>query len=309
MTPPLLPTMLWESADPAVVINQRFGFASSAVAAEWLSATVERTYGLTVTAVDRLVMSSYNLLAWLTTAEGPLLAKCCVFLPAHQRLLNAAELVVWLDQKSLPVSVPLPAKTGPVQVICDHFSIGLQRVIAGELLDPTQLAQADAAGIMLAQLHQALAAYPRASAFAPHDPLPTLPTRIETWATQKLAKHKASALVADINTLQQRAQQLDADSPATQLVHGDYRAANLLWQGEKLAAVLDWEEARWGYRVNDLAWAAVYLGTRYHNWGPVPAIVQQTFLESYTATQPLTAAEQVWLPLLLTWHALSLASR
>ena len=311
MTNAPIPTMLWESADPLQVLAQRFRFATPAAAPDWLMATVKRTYGITVTAVDRLVMSSYNLLAWLTTAEGPLLAKCCVFLPAHQRLLTAAELVVWLAQQSLPVSVPLPAQTGPetgaVQVRCDHFSVGVQRIMPGELLDPTAPAQATAAGHTLAQLHQALAVYPQATAFALPSPAQSLAARLDQWVTATLAKVSDPALVAALNMLQQQIKQLRADALTTQLVHGDFRTANILWQANQISALLDLEEVRWGYRVNDLAWATIHLGTRYHNWGPVSQAVHQTFLASYRTIQPLTPTEAAWLPLLLCWHSLALA--
>jgi homoserine kinase type II len=97
-------------------------------------------------------------------------------------------------------------------------------------------------------------------------------------------------------------------SLTTQLVHNDYRAANLLWHEGTLRAVLDFEELRPGHRVNDLAWAAVHLGTRFHNWGPVAPTVHATFGAGYASILPLSAAEQQWLPLLMRWHGLTLAA-
>lgn len=299
--------MLWETTDPAVALGKRFHFATPTAAKRWLTDTVAHTYGIAVASVDRLVMSAYNLLAWLTTAEGPLLAKCCAFAPAHQCLQNAAALVVWLDQVSLPVSVPLTAKTGAVQVRCDHLSVGVQRVIPGELLDPSQPAQTCAAGLTLAQLHQALARYPQTSDFLSPTPVPSLPTLIDTWLTGKISQLTEPAILAGCHTLQQLVQQMESTALVPQLVHGDYRAANLLWHEGKIRAVLDFEEVCWGYRVNDLAWAAVHLGTRYHNWGPVMPEVHRTFLNSYTAHSPLATQEQPWLLPLLTWHSLALA--
>jgi homoserine kinase type II len=298
--------MLWESTDPLATLPKRFQFATPEAAAHWLLTTVAHTYGIEVASVDRLVMSSYNLLAWLTTAAGPLLAKCCVFAPAHQRLLEAGELVRWLAQIGLPVSAPFVAMTGAVQVRCDHLSVGVQRVIAGELLDPTPFEQAHAAGVTLAQIHQALAIYPRATAFASPSAVSTLSALIRDWAKQKMATITDPDLMAGSTFLLKQVEQRATTPLATQLVHGDYRAANILWQANQIVAVLDFEEVRWGYRVNDLAWATVHLGTRYHDWGPVPRAVHHTFLRSYTAVQPLTDLEQAWLPLLLIWHSISL---
>ena len=58
------------------------------------------------------------------------------------------------------------------------------------------------------------------------------------------------------------------------------------------------------HRVFELARAAVLLGTRYHNWGPVPAEVRAEFLTGYSSERPLTPAEAGWLDILLLWHAL-----
>ena len=63
---PLTPSMLWEATDAHVALVQRFRFASAEEAARWLADTLLHTYGVQVAAVDRLVISSYNLLAWLT---------------------------------------------------------------------------------------------------------------------------------------------------------------------------------------------------------------------------------------------------
>ena len=306
MTKPLQPTMLWESTDPQVTLTQRFHFATAAAAQQWLVAAVADTYGIIVTSVDRLAMSSYNLIAWLTTNKGPLLAKCCAFADAHQHLLKCGELVQWLAQAGLPVSPPLVSTTGAVQNRCDHLSISVQRVIAGELLEPTDTEQAHATGVTLAQLHQALASYPQAALFTSPVPIPALSTAVAERVTQEMAALTDTALVEGSKRLLEQIQRLDTTLLSPQLVHGDYRAANLLWQAGKIAAVLDFEEVRWGNRINDLAWAAVHLGTRYHDWGPVARTVHQTFLRGYTAIEPLTAEETAWLPLLLTWHTINL---
>lgn len=306
MTQPLQPTMLWESSEPNTVLAQRFHFATTDDAIRWLIDRVGPTYGLTVVSVDRLVMSSYNLLAWLTTTQGALLAKCCAFVMAHQRLRQVGELVVWLGQMQLPVAAPLVATVGSVQVLCDHLSLSLQRVIPGELLDPTQPVQAGRAGVTLAQLHQALAAYPYAATLAPPAPMAALPMLLADWANQKLAAITDPTLIASARRLLGQVNQLATTPLATQLIHGDYRAANVLWRESDVAAVLDFEEVRWGYRINDLAWAAVHLGTRYHDWGPIALTVQQAFLHSYRTVQSLTALEETWLPALLAWHSLML---
>jgi homoserine kinase type II len=304
---PVHPTMLWESTDAHVALWQRFQFASAEHAIHWLMKTVARSYALSVESVDRFVISSSNLLAWLTTADGPLIAKCCAVTSAHDWLSNVAELVVWLDQHHLPVSAPLRTRTGQRQVLCDHLTLGLQRVIPGQLLDPTQLVQARTAGTILARLHTALAAYPRATDFTALSPLPSLDAVINEWIEKNSARLSDPALVAGSRALVQQVRTRPLPKLAIQLVHGDFRAANILWHAEKIAAVLDFEELRWGYSVNDLAWAAVHLGTRFRQWGAVSAEVHAAFVAGYESIHRLIGAERAWLPALMTWHSIALA--
>ena len=301
------PTMLWESTSAHEALRQRFQFASAEETAHWLMQIVSSVYDVPVEAVDRLVISSSNLLAWLTTADGPLIAKCCALVSAHDRLSNVAELLVWLDQEHLPVSVPLRTKVGQRQVTCDHLSLSVQRVIPGSLLDPTQLVQARTAGMTLAQLHTALVAYPRATDFATQFPIPPLDEIINDWVEKNTTMLADPSLVAGSKAVVQRLRTSLMPNLATQVVHNDYRAANILWQSGNITAVLDFEELRWGYSVNDLAWAAVHLGTRFHQWGPVSAEVHAAFLAGYEALHPLTEPEWAWLPVLMTWHTMNLA--
>ena len=77
-----------------------------------------------------------------------------------------------------------------------------------------------------------------------------------------------------------------------QLVHNDFRSANLLHDGTSITAVLDFEDVTYRTRVADLAKATVLLGTRFHDWGPTTQLVRETFVEAYCDQAPLTNAEQ-----------------
>jgi homoserine kinase type II len=301
------PTMLWENTDPHAALRQRFGFASAQAAAAWLTDQLNRHYAIEVLSVERLVISAANLLAWLTTAQGRLLAKGCAQSPAYPHLQQLAGLLPWLAQEGLPVSPPLPSRQGERQVICDQLSIGVQRVIPGTLLDPAQPAQAQAAGLLLARLHEALSSYPQTSHWRNAASLASLTETVGNTTPPQPFATGEPVLLATWAMVQERAAMLAQAEPGRQLVHGDYRAANILWQQGAIAAVLDFEETAWGYRVNDLAWAAVHLGTRYHHWGPVSPLVRATFVGGYTAHQPLSPLEARWLPILLAWHSINLA--
>ncbi len=67
-----------------------------------------------------------------------------------------------------------------------------------------------------------------------------------------------------------------AGRPREQLVHNDFRSANVLHDGTGITAVLDFEEVAYRSRVADLAKATVLLGTRYHNWGSTNQLVRRS---------------------------------
>ncbi|MBG6097686.1 phosphotransferase enzyme family protein [Nocardioides luteus] len=238
-------SMLWESADPGAALTERFGFASTADAIGWLDGVLAEHWGLRVAACERLVISDANCLAWITVDGCRMIAKWSMRPRLFARLAAIARLTVWLEERGIPVSAPRAARDGSLQVEVDGFSLGLQGVVEGELLDVTDPVQVRAAGEMLARMHSAMADYPE-----------TIPTD-------------------------------EPAAPGTQLVGNDFRSANILWADGRIVAVLDLEEATYRRRVDDLAQAAVLLGTRYHDWRPTPADVREAFVAAYASVVPL----------------------
>lgn len=107
--------------------------------------------------------------------------------------------------------------------------------------------------------------------------------------------------VARLASLLEGAGTLD-DAP--QLVHGDFRAANVLVRGSEVVAVLDLDEVALRHRVADLAQACTYLGTRFTGWGPTPPAAQRALVEGYESVRRLGGAERAWLDVLLLWVGL-----
>jgi homoserine kinase type II len=87
---------------------------------------------------------------------------------------------------------------------------------------------------------------------------------------------------------------IDGSGPTghDQLVHNDFRSANLLHDGTRISAVLDFEDVTYDTRVADLARATVLLGTRYRNWGPTGQDAREAFVAGYHDEAPLTSTEQ-----------------
>jgi homoserine kinase type II len=305
MTRPQAPAleMLWEAHDPHRTLDGRFGFSDGESAGRWVADSLDKHWGVRIDSCERIVMSYTNALAWVATPAGRLLAKWSIARPLFPRLLETARLTHWLDGHGLPVSAPVPALDGRLQVELDGVSMGLQREVTGDLLDTADPGQVRAAGAALARLQDALAAYPDADRFAaPAGPPEPLPDRIAGWLDSRAGHLPASARDA----LRGMLAAAPADPLPTQLVHRDFRAANVLFAGAEVAAVIDFEEAQLDHRVVELAHSAVLLGTRYHDWGPISAEVRAGFLAGYGSVRPLTPVEAGWWDVVLLWRALSM---
>jgi homoserine kinase type II len=129
-----------------------------------------------------------------------------------------------------------------------------------------------------------------------------LTARITDWLDSR-AGHLP---VAARDTLRGLVAGAPPDRLPRQLVHFDVRSANILCDRGEIAAILDFEEARHDHRLLELARAAILLGTRYHDWGPVPAEVHAEFVTGYESERPLTPAEADWLDILLLWQGLEM---
>ncbi|MFG1605271.1 phosphotransferase [Actinoplanes sp. NPDC049265] len=293
--------MLWEPLDPGRTLGERFGFGDGRAAAGWVTDTLDKHWGLRVDSCRRIVMSSGGALAWVGTPTGRLLAKWSIVPERFARLAAAARLTAWLRDRGLPVSAPVPARDGRPQVEVDGVSLGVQREIEGDLLDTDDLDQVRAAGALLARLHDALAAYPDAHQLpAPAVAARSLTDRIPGWLGSE-AGHLPPALRDGLREMVAAA---PPDELAPQLVHFDFRSANILWAGGEVAALIDFDEAQHEHRLVELARSSVLLGTRYHNWGPVPAEVRAAFRAGYRSVRPLTPAEDTWLDVLILWQTL-----
>lgn len=260
-------SMLWESDDPAEQLSRRFGFRGGASVAEWVADALQRRWALDVMGCDRVVISAWNVMAWVVAGDQRLIAKWSALPQRFARLADTARVVAWLDSQGIPVAVPIPATDGRLLVEFGNdakgrlrsrlplpgsrFLVGVLPVIEGDLLDINDPAQVADAGRMLATVHEALADYP---------------------------------------------EQVGGRRPQgqEQLVHNDFRSANLLHDGTRITAVLDLEEVSYGTRVGDLARAAVLLGTRYRQWRPASHEVRSTFVAAYNerARAALTNAER-----------------
>jgi Ser/Thr protein kinase RdoA (MazF antagonist) len=213
-----------------------------------------------------------------------------------------------LEGLSFAVPVPLVAESGTTvargEVDGEIVTASLSRRIAGEHPRRGDVARAEACGEALAELDEALARLDPAA----------LPKRY-IWDGGLTKVHprvpELGALLASIEGAERReevARILAAAQPARDLplsiIHADFFPGNVLMEGPRVTAVLDFETAGPGYRAMDLA---VGLWAFGHRDRPKAT---DAFRRAYLARLPLTDAEQHAVPeLQLLREATSLMHR
>lgn len=293
--------MLWESVDPGDTLQTRFGFESTDGVVAWVASALGDAWGVRVDSCERIVMSDGNALAWVGTSSGRMVAKWSIAPERFTRLAALARLTAWLAEEGLPVSAPVPTSSGLVQVEIDGASLCLQREIAGDLLDASDPHQVWAAGATLSRLHEALAAYPRADGIPAAVASPRLlAVQIDGWLESGPERVPPKAREA----LRRLVAEAPPEDLPVQLVHGDFRSANVLCARQEVVAVLDFEEARFDHQIVELGRSAALIGTRFHDWGPVSSEVRSQFLDGYQSVRPLTPIEAAWWPVVVLWSSM-----
>lgn len=295
--------MLWETADAAQALRDRFGLDSRKHAVRWLAQVLDEHWDLAVQDVPRLALSDRNAIAWVRTDRGPLIVKLSCAQERFAHLAATTRLITGLASQGIPVAAPLPDRDGRVRLETEGpsapLSLAVLPEVAGVWLDATDLDAVHAAGACLAALHGALA-HVEDTTLPTTAPRP-LPARISTWLADHdpgrapEASAHLSALLADLPALEE----------PPQLIHGDYRAANLLVKDGLIAAVLDFDEVRTDHRIVDLAQASIYLATLFRDWGPTPAPARAALRSGYESVRPLSPLEADWLEALTLWMGIA----
>jgi homoserine kinase type II len=259
--------MLWESTDPHEALTKRFGFRDPSSAAEWAAEVLEQHWGLDATRCGPLVISDHNVVAWIEVGGRRLIMKWSALPHRFEHLKDAARLVAWLDTTGIPVATPIPAADGSLLVELGNDSKGRlrsrlplpgSRVLVGVLpvVSGELLSVQDSRQVEDAGRMLAML----------HEILAAYPGRPGGRGRRERA----------------------------QLVHNDFRSANLLHDGDKICAVLDFEEIKHETRAADIGKSAVLLATQYRDWGPTSEDVRDAYVDAYNdhAHQPLTTAER-----------------
>lgn len=296
-------SMLWESADAERALRERFGLDGLDGAAQWLTEVLAEHWGLVVRDLPRLTLSDHNAIAWATTDRGPLIVKLSRAPDRFAQIAATTRLLTDLAARGIPVAAPLPSGDGEVRLEVDGpsgpLSVAVLPEVDGDWLEVADLPAVHAAGACLATLHGALEDVDTDD--LPHDTPRPLTGRITAWLTD----HDPGRAPAASARLTELLAELPAPEDSPQLIHGDFRAANLLVQGGRIAAVLDFDEVRVDHRMADLAQASTYLATLFRNWGPLPAPARTALRAGYESVRPLSPLESRWLEAQTLWMGIA----
>lgn len=259
--------MLWESTDPAAALADRFGFLRASDAAEWIAEVLEQHWALDVTRCDRLVISDHNVIAWIDAGGRRLIVKWSARPTRFSHLEDAARLVAWLDAEGLPVAAPVPATAGSLLVEVSNRS---KERLRSRLPLPGSRFLVGVLPVVAGAL------------LSVEDP-----SQVEDAGRMLATLHETLASHPGRPGSRGRRDR-------AQLVHNDFRSANLLHDGTRICAVLDFEEIKHETRAADIAKSAVLLATQYRDWGPTSEEVRRTYIDAYDdqAREPLTTAER-----------------
>lgn len=301
-------SMLWESTAAGEALSERFGFATVDDAAAWCADALQASWGLDVASVGRVVISSQNAIVWASTDRGDVVVKWSRAAGEFARLDASTHLIRMLADRGLPVARPFSSRRGGDRAVLDGpvgaLSVAVLPELRGAWLDVADPAAVRAAGATLAELHSALAAIEvdQALAMEPVD----WRARVQAWLAES-----ADTAAPDARSAIDRLARLLAAAPnlehRAQLIHNDYRAANILTRGSTIVGLLDFDDVAVTHPVYDVAKASVYLGTLFTDWGPTEPAVREAFRAGYESIRPLGDVETLWLEIMTLWLGLSAA--
>ncbi|RKU36426.1 hypothetical protein C6496_13610 [Candidatus Poribacteria bacterium] len=229
--------------------------------------------------------------------------------PNLQRIAFTHAVQTFLHQEDFPVPRLLPNDSGETFSVCDTpLETGevyaLSEFIEGSDYDVANSEQLRASGEMLGRLHQQLLqCQPE---MQPDGPPPE--TEIFIQLQERLSRlrpvvEKGPVSLAQIDSWIHEIEVLrdsvgainDTQYEQNWLIHGDYRAQNLKFDGMGIRAILDLDTACSAPRLYDLGYALMFFPAVYQDT-PLTPSQQSIFLRAYEDICPLSDAEREMLP-------------
>ena len=234
----------------------------------------------------------------LKTTDGTFLLKICDEKHPAELHMQIA-LLAHLRQHAYPTAYPILQRDGEALHVTENYCVMLYPFLPGATPSPSQRTAAQI-GEALAQLHciPPIAGLPR----FPMGISQIVPFLEEVQGNPQFATHPFVAWLT--SQLEWMMPQLTAVLP-TGLLHGDLFLDNTLFDGDRMVAILDFEEGCHDTLLIDVAMAIV--GCCYTAQHQLNLAAAQRFLDAYNASRPLTASEWDSLDCFVHYAALCIA--
>jgi homoserine kinase type II len=246
----------------------------------------------------------------ITTTDGRFFLKRGHRDNREPRLIRVQhQLMEHLRDHSFPAPRIVPTSKGQTFLLLVEDWFEIQEYIDGEPYDHDHPAHLEEAAVTLGRYHRSVVGFaPRilrslGDLYTPPVISVTLNNLVSVWGfdSEPELAHLARKLEAEVSRLSAR---FAAHGVLPNLViHGDYYAGNLIFRGDRIVGVVDYDRARWHPRLAEIAEALVYFASPRP--GPLKHIVYSgvlswepfsRFLESYAAAHPLEKVEIQALP-------------
>jgi len=202
-------------------------------------------------------------------------------------VVREAAIVGHVAARGVPTPAPFTSTTGQPFVLWQDQIVSVFPWIAGRTLDRAALMPAHAAAVggALAALHRAGADFPdhRPGRYEPEE-IDRRLTRVAALGRPELGP-AATILQSELASL---ATERAAALPLG-LIHGDLFVDNVLFAGEALGALLDFEQASWGRLGYDLAVTVLAFGFGRDDFR---ADLTRALIDAYVQSRPPSAEER-----------------
>ncbi|OAN43813.1 homoserine kinase [Chloroflexus islandicus] len=221
-------------------------------------------------------------------------------------------LLDWLRQRGFPAPRVLPARNGDTVVILNDRVYELSVFIIGDEFNPSRPRQLSDIGRVLASYHRAVTGFPDPP---PPPPPRYLPSSLSSLTERLITRDLLGDLTVTLHWYERRIadlrRQLSDEAYAALphvLIHGDIHRDNLIFRGDAVAALIDYDQIGIDARLVDVADGLVDMAVgppppNWSMWGvyraPLDLERVQLFLSAYNAIAPLSKSEAQALPAIL----------
>ena len=221
-------------------------------------------------------------------------------------------LLEWLRQRGFPAPRVLPTRNGETMVIIDEQVYELSIFIVGDEFDPARPRQLSDVGRVLSSYHRAVIDFPE----PPPPSAPRyLPSSLRGLTERLITRDILGDLTLSLHWYERRIAELcrqlsdeTYESLPHLLIHGDMHRDNIIFRGDAVAALIDYDQICIDARLVDIADALVdmAIGSPPPNWpmwgvyrAPLDLERVRLFLRAYNAVVPLSRTEVQALPAML----------